>query len=139
MTYVEGGISHSLTADLAIVAEGASSHLRQKYDPRVERKYAGYLGFRGVVREGDLPAEAHGLCDWCSVSILMCLRALPTFHMQFFHSGTNDGNGNTQVLADLSPGPGGSLTPGERSLNWVRPFSPDRLLLPDSSKVLGLV
>ncbi|KAL8292046.1 hypothetical protein RQP46_001512 [Phenoliferia psychrophenolica] len=103
VTYSQAGSSHALATDLVVVADGASSSLRKKYVPNVKRTYAGYLGFRGLAKESELPEESRGLFDWFS----------------FFHSGTNDGKGNTQVLTYLIPGEGGNLTPGERNLNWV--------------------
>jgi 2-polyprenyl-6-methoxyphenol hydroxylase-like FAD-dependent oxidoreductase len=45
-----GGL-HSMTADLVIVADGSTSSLREILLPGVKRKYAGYVCWRGTVRE----------------------------------------------------------------------------------------
>jgi 2,6-dihydroxypyridine 3-monooxygenase len=44
----------SMTADVAICADGITSPSRRRLLPEVEPKYAGYLGWRGVVRESEL-------------------------------------------------------------------------------------
>lgn len=47
---------HSLRADILIAADGASSSFRAHFSPQSQRKYAGYLAFRGIVPESDLDA-----------------------------------------------------------------------------------
>jgi 2,6-dihydroxypyridine 3-monooxygenase len=43
-----------LTADLVVCAEGITSTTRRLLLPEIEPRYAGYLGWRGVVRESEL-------------------------------------------------------------------------------------
>ena len=44
----------SMSADLVVCADGITSSARQRLLPEVEASYAGYLGWRGIVRESDL-------------------------------------------------------------------------------------
>ncbi|KAI9877577.1 MAG: hypothetical protein M1823_007085, partial [Watsoniomyces obsoletus] len=62
-----------------------------------ERKYVGYVAFRGTVPETELKTSI-----------------LETFleHLSFFHA---DG---TQILAYVIPGLNGAVCPGERLVNW---------------------
>jgi len=52
------GSSHS--ADLVVCADGVMSPSRRGLLPGVETKYAGYLGWRGVVRESELNPDVFG-------------------------------------------------------------------------------
>jgi 2,6-dihydroxypyridine 3-monooxygenase len=44
----------SMSADLVVCADGITSSARRRLLPEVEAKYAGYLGWRGVVHESEL-------------------------------------------------------------------------------------
>ena len=44
----------SMTADLVVCADGITSSSRRRLVPEVAARYAGYLGWRGVVRESEL-------------------------------------------------------------------------------------
>ena len=46
-----------MTGDLLIGADGLFSTVRRQFLPGVEPAYAGYVGWRGIVREDDLPPE----------------------------------------------------------------------------------
>jgi 2-polyprenyl-6-methoxyphenol hydroxylase-like FAD-dependent oxidoreductase len=87
-------------ADLVIAADGASSTIRNLYVP-VERKYAGYVAWRGTVPESvilrEYPAAAEAFIEKFS----------------FFHA---DG---LQILSYVIPGPNGTVKPGERLVNYV--------------------
>ena len=48
----------SMSADLVVCADGITSSSRRRLLPGVAPKYAGYLGWRGVVRESDLDRQA---------------------------------------------------------------------------------
>lgn len=48
----------SLLADLVIAADGPSSTIRKLFEPRIERKYAGYVVIRGTVPELEGSPEA---------------------------------------------------------------------------------
>jgi 2-polyprenyl-6-methoxyphenol hydroxylase-like FAD-dependent oxidoreductase len=91
----DGG--HDETCDLLVGADGPGSVVREQLLPDVHSVYAGYVAWRGVVMEHDAPdltAEFAG-------------------RFTFFQAR------HTHILCYLIPGPNGSLTPGERRLNWV--------------------
>lgn len=95
------GGSGTLEADYIIIADGPSSHLRKSLIPDIhDRTYAGYVAFRGTVPEQSLSTEA---------------AAVFIERFTFFHSA----DPATQILAYTIPGPGGSLEPGSRLINWV--------------------
>jgi 2,6-dihydroxypyridine 3-monooxygenase len=83
--------------DLLVGADGPGSTVRGQLLPSVGSEYAGYVAWRGVVLEHqapDLAAEFAG-------------------RFTFFQAL------HTHILCYLIPGPDGSLTPGQRRLNWV--------------------
>ena len=83
--------------DLLVGADGPGSTVRGQLLPSVGSEYAGYAAWRGVVLEHqapDLAAEFAG-------------------RFTFFQAP------HTHILCYLIPGPDGSLTPGQRRLNWV--------------------
>lgn len=85
-------------ADLLVVAEGGRSSTREKLLPDVTPEHAGYVAWRGLVDESDVPA---GLVE----------RFEGTFP---FYEG-EDG----LMLGYLIPGPDGETHEGARRLNWV--------------------
>ncbi|UJO14037.1 2,6-dihydroxypyridine 3-monooxygenase [Fulvia fulva] len=88
----------SEVVDLVIAADGASSTVRKLLRPEVERKYAGYVAWRGTVPERQLSDEAKEV-----------------FVEKFtFYYGTG-----TQTLGYLIPGKDGTMGPGRRLFNWV--------------------
>lgn len=84
--------------DLVVGADGIGSLIRRRLVPSVGPRYAGYVGFRGLVPEGSLSQEQLDLIRDCFV-----LYAYPRSH----------------ILNYLIPGESGSTTPGERRWNWV--------------------
>ncbi|KAJ7485021.1 monooxygenase [Mycena galericulata] len=84
--------------DLFICAEGPSSPSRMTYLPDVQRRYAGYLAFRGLIPESELSPET-----------AKSLTQIFTFYF----------DQRTQMLSYMIPGPNGDTTPGNRHLNWV--------------------
>jgi 2-polyprenyl-6-methoxyphenol hydroxylase-like FAD-dependent oxidoreductase len=91
----EGGREE--VCDLLVGADGPGSTVRRQLLPDVHSEYAGYVAWRGVVLEHDAPdlaAEFGG-------------------RFTFFQAR------HTHILCYLIPGPDGSLTPGQRRLNWV--------------------
>jgi 2-polyprenyl-6-methoxyphenol hydroxylase-like FAD-dependent oxidoreductase len=91
----DGG--NEATCNLLIGADGPGSTVRRQLLPDVRSEYAGYVAWRGVVLEhdaSDLAAEFAG-------------------RFTFFQAR------HTHILCYLIPGPDGSLTPGQRRLNWV--------------------
>jgi 2-polyprenyl-6-methoxyphenol hydroxylase-like FAD-dependent oxidoreductase len=85
-------------ADLVIAADGASSTIRRLVKPEVERKYVGYVAWRGTVPENELSDMAKDVF----------MEKFP-----FYHST------GIQVLGYLIPGKNGTTEPGQRLFNWV--------------------
>lgn len=83
--------------DLFVAAEGVDSATRERVGA-ASPEYAGYVAWRGVVREAALPEDV-----------------VAQFEETFaFYEG--DGH---LALGYLIPGPDGEIDPGERRLNWV--------------------
>ena len=59
----EGSAKKELFADLVIGADGPNSAVRRTFlgDTDVDRKYAGYLAWRGVVPEDEVSAETRNV------------------------------------------------------------------------------
>ena len=98
----EDGREGKEEADFVVVADGPSSHLRGTLlgsDVAAKRTYAGYVAFRGTVREAALSATAEEVF---------------VEKFTFFHAP----NG-VQILAYTIPGPEGTLEKGQRLVNWV--------------------
>lgn len=98
---VSGG--DPVRADLVVAADGAGSTLRGRLAPDVAPAYAGYVAWRGLCAEADLPRRAADILAGA---------------FAFFTDPESDPF-PTQMLSYLVPGPGGELAPGQRSLNWV--------------------
>lgn len=50
----DSNTTETLLADVAIVADGSNSTIREMLLPDVKREYSGYMCWRGTVREGDI-------------------------------------------------------------------------------------
>ena len=85
-------------ADLVIAADGASSTIRRLIKPDVERKYVGYVAWRGTVPENELSDSA---------------KEVFAEKFPFYHST------GIQALGYLIPGKNGTVEPGQRLFNWV--------------------
>jgi 2,6-dihydroxypyridine 3-monooxygenase len=83
--------------DLLIGADGPGSTVRQQLLPDVRSEYAGYVAWRGVVLEHEAPDLAAEFAG----------------RFTFFQAP------HTHILCYLIPGPQGTLTSGQRRLNWV--------------------
>ena len=88
-----------LDAQLFVAADGFRSATRARHAPETIARYAGYVAWRGVVDEADLPGELVGFFDDA-------------------FSFCNLGDGG-HALCYLIPGDGLGTEPGARRLNWV--------------------
>jgi 2,6-dihydroxypyridine 3-monooxygenase len=85
-------------ADLLVAADGVNSTFRRQLMPQVQHQYAGYVAWRGMVPERDLPPAIAAMYDDSVV----------------YHLFTN-----SHIVLYPIPGPGGSVTRGERLINFV--------------------
>jgi 2-polyprenyl-6-methoxyphenol hydroxylase-like FAD-dependent oxidoreductase len=86
-------------ADILIAADGAQSPIRRGFLPNLEAEYAGYVAWRGTVREQDMPQDIIAEFD------------------DIFTFG--DARSGGHALAYFIPGDGLGTEPGRRRLNWV--------------------
>lgn len=88
--------------DLLIAADGVFSTVRRQFMPEVEPRSAGYIAWRGLLEEKDLPQEAQRLLLDCAAFS--------------FPEGE-------QVVSLAVPGAGNDLRPGHRRYYfiWYRP------------------
>lgn len=93
--FAEGGQD---TADLLIGADGFRSAVRGQMLPEIQPEYAGYVVWRALAQEADLPAEVHA-------SIFGAFGF-------FLPRGT-------QIIGYPIAGPGNDLRPGHRRYNFV--------------------
>ncbi|WP_199490973.1 FAD binding domain-containing protein [Marinobacter vulgaris] len=87
-----------VTGDLLIGADGVNSTVRSLMLPGITPDYAGYVAWRGLVKEGELDPE---------VAELLSQRFV--FHQ---YPGSH-------ILQYLIPAPDGSTRAGDRYFNWV--------------------
>ena len=98
-----GGRTDSV--DLLVCADGITSRSRRTLQPRVAPAYAGYVAWRGMVPEKDLPAD-----------VVSALGDAITYYVY----------ANSHVLVYPIPGADGSVADGERLINfvWYRNYLP---------------
>ncbi len=86
------------TFNLLIGADGTNSSVRKILFPDIQHKYAGYVGYRGIVQENELAPD-----------ILKEFKDRFTFYQM----------PNSHILCYLIPGNNDEITEGNRRLNWV--------------------
>jgi 2,6-dihydroxypyridine 3-monooxygenase len=84
--------------DLLVCADGISSSSRRMLLPEVTPRYAGYVGWRGVVPEAELSSAAYG-----ALHDALTYQLLP----------------NSHILVYPIPGLDGAVEPGRRLMNMV--------------------
>ncbi|MEM9064185.1 MAG: FAD-dependent monooxygenase [Planctomycetota bacterium] len=95
LSFVDGTMQR---ADLVVAADGIGSFIRRQLLPDVSPRFAGYVGYRGVIPEREMPVETLKI-------------ALDSFVLFSYP--------NSHILAYLIPGSDGSVEPGHRRFNWV--------------------
>jgi 2,6-dihydroxypyridine 3-monooxygenase len=84
--------------ELLVCADGVGSRFRERLLPGARHRYAGYVAWRGMVPEADLPPQVAGpLAQAISYYV----------------------SANSHILVYPIPGADGSLVPGERLVNFV--------------------
>jgi 2-polyprenyl-6-methoxyphenol hydroxylase-like FAD-dependent oxidoreductase len=86
------------TGDLLVGADGGNSTVREQLWPSVQPTYAGYLAWRGLVPENEMPPAAQKI-----------------LHGDFGFAN----NEGSHVLGYLVPGERNDVRPGHRLYNWV--------------------
>ena len=86
------------TGDLLVGADGGNSTVRQQFWPAMRPTYAGYLAWRGLIPEDDMPRAAREL-----------------LHGDFGFAN----NKGSHILGYLVPGEQNDVRPGHRLYNWV--------------------
>jgi 2-polyprenyl-6-methoxyphenol hydroxylase-like FAD-dependent oxidoreductase len=87
-----------IQADLVIGADGPDSFVRSKYLPDTQRRYVGYIAWRGTVLESEVSDATR--------EIFKRSVTLQLMHLQ-------------HCIMYTIPGPNGSLEPGERYFNFL--------------------
>lgn len=87
------------SVDLVVCAEGAQLETRRRLLPDVMPRYAGYVAWRGLLPEADVPSHIASFFD-----------------DKFSFSDARSGG---HILVYFIPGPNADTTVGNRLLNWV--------------------
>lgn len=88
----------SRDCDLLVAADGIASTVRSIVSPHTTTDYAGYVAWRGTVLESDLEPDTAAVFEDAMVYQVL---------------------NHAHILAYAIPGPGDSIIPGERALNFV--------------------
>jgi 2-polyprenyl-6-methoxyphenol hydroxylase-like FAD-dependent oxidoreductase len=92
-------LEQTVHTDLLVAADGSRSAVRAAFAPDTMTRYAGYIAWRGVVEEADLPEAL-----------------VAFFDDSFSFCELVDGG---HALCYFIPGKGGNEAAGKRRLNWV--------------------
>jgi 2-polyprenyl-6-methoxyphenol hydroxylase-like FAD-dependent oxidoreductase len=94
-------------ADLIVAADGVMSTARRRFLPEVTPKLAGYVAWRGIIEEREIPASGRDLL------LDRIAFAFPEGEM---------------ILSVHVPGPGNEVRPGHRRYYfiWYRPATPEQ-------------
>ncbi|MDP9906048.1 FAD binding domain-containing protein [Arthrobacter bambusae] len=95
---IEFADGYSTSGDILVAADGVNSTSRKLLGGVDESTYSGYVAWRGLEREGDLPAALVG---------------------ELANRFTSYSAPGMQFLCYLVPGADGDLRPGHRRVNWV--------------------
>ncbi|KAI0415236.1 FAD/NAD(P)-binding domain-containing protein [Xylaria grammica] len=87
-----------MEADLVIAADGPNSFVRNKYLPKIQRQYVGYIAWRGTVHEKEVSASTRAVFVQ-NITLYM----MPREHCVVY----------------AIPGRDGTCEPGERLLNFL--------------------
>ncbi len=89
---------HSVEVDLLVCADGVGSASRRTLQPDAGESYAGYVAWRGMVPESEIPTE-----------LAAALTDAITYYVY----------ANSHILVYPIPGLDGSVEPGQRLINFV--------------------
>lgn len=89
---------HRATTDLLVAADGIGSLVRARLQPDAQRSFAGYVAWRGMVPESQLPDQ---IVAELGDAITYCVYA------------------NSHILVYPIPNIAGSVAPGDRLVNFV--------------------
>jgi 2,6-dihydroxypyridine 3-monooxygenase len=93
---MKGG--QSVEAELVVCADGVASRFRRTLLPTFQQHYSGYVAWRGIVPESELPPEiTNTLGDALTYSVIA----------------------NSHILIYPIPGNDGAVEPGQRLINYV--------------------
>ncbi len=96
--HIDFASGNSTSVDLLVCADGVGSMARSRLQPHAIEGYAGYVAWRGMVPEADLPPD-----------VAASLTDAITYYVY----------ANSHILVYPIPGLGGSVKPGERLVNFV--------------------
>ena len=126
------GRTETLVVDLVIAADGASSTVRQMFEPTAERKYTGCVGWRGTILESDISQKTKDhfgdIATFCQIERSYIISYVSPSQHCFFTSSIFYGRSWLCSLVlnfyrpsnrYAIPGRAGEVEQGHRLRNWV--------------------